>query len=154
MASGSGYGFKMKYEATAQPAPFSVNKNVPFESWTSRKEFLQARKKCTSGFGACLAGQDRSTISSRFDTLKGDVQMCAIRCILSGTDCVQSCVENLGFTKHCASCWVDLASCTRNSCILSCLNPSSQTCADCAFKECFSKLEKCSGIDAKDLPPP
>ena len=66
------------------------------------------------GAAGC-GGTDLKTICSRFDTLQGDVQSCAFECIISGTGCMEGCVEKLGFNKTCADCWVSLASCTKKS---------------------------------------
>merc|ERR1719233_2453114 len=106
------------------------------------------------GVDECLGDSDRAVITSKWDDLKGDVQYCAIKCIISGTSCMETCVEGLGFSECCAECWVGLASCTKSSCIWDCLIPSSSSCSNCAYKNCFPDLETCSGLSSGDLPPP
>ena len=72
---------------------------------------------------AGCAASDLNTVCRSFDHLQHDVQACAFKCIVSGTSCMQSCVQGLGFGGSCASCWVSLASCSKSKCWSSCLNP-------------------------------
>lgn len=100
----------------------------------------------------CKGDGDLAVIARRKDDLRGDVQACALRCFLSGEDCMLGCVEGIGFTTGCASCWVNLASCSQQRCILHCLVPNSGTCAQCAYERCFPGLLSCSGLPRERLP--
>ena len=100
----------------------------------------------------CQADGDVASTCAQFDSLQGAVQGCAVRCIISGTSCMQSCVQNLGFSNSCASCWVSLASCTKSKCVWDCLNPTSSSCTKCAQDKCFPDLLSCSGFACNQLP--
>lgn len=105
----------------------------------------------TSSAG-CTGSSDLATICKTFGILQSNVQGCAFKCIISGTSCMQSCAQNLGFTSTCSSCWVNLAACTKSKCILRCIDPKSSSCTACARSKCFPELLACSGLSCKQLP--
>ena len=86
--------------------------------------------------------------------MKGDIQLCLLKCVAGGEDCVVKCInEKVGLSSQCASCWYYEGRCTLAKCIQPCLNPNSQACADCSKRECFPDCVKCSGIPMVFFPP-
>ena len=118
----------------------------------SRKAAVATQQSASNG--QCDNAGDRAVIQQKFDSLKGDIQWCMISCLVGGESCAKRCVQDLGLSEGCATCWVGLGTCTRNNCVWSCLNPSSAGCARCAFDTCFPSLISCSGLNENELPPP
>lgn len=105
--------------------------------------------------GACNNDPDLQSIQKNFDTLKYDVQKCAVRCLLSGDSCLGDCIQSTdSLTAGCSDCYVALAECSKSSCLMSCINPESDACAKCAYDQCFPGLLSCSGLSTGQLPPP
>ena len=100
----------------------------------------------------CQSASDVATTCNSFDSLQRDVQGCAVRCIVSGNPCMESCVQSLGFSESCAPCWVSLASCSKRECAWDCLNPTSNNCTKCAKQRCFPALLACSGFACDQMP--
>jgi len=97
--------------------------------------------------GACVDDADKEAMAKEGTKLQGDVQNCAFKCIISGTSCMTKCVEGLGLSAGCSGCFVDLATCSKSKCALSCLGgPKSSSCQKCAKDKCFPGLVSCAGV--------
>jgi len=126
--------------------------DITITTYTKPALVARAHNTTTITTTSGCATADLSQICQSFDHLQGDVQGCAIKCILSGTSCMNSCVKGLGFSDTCAGCWMDLASCSKSSCVWDCLNPTSSSCTKCAQTKCFPGLLSCSGVACNQLP--
>jgi hypothetical protein len=84
---------------------------------------------------------------SEFKTFMTD---CGKQC-MGAKSCVSSCV--LGkekFSQSCSDCFGDLGQCTRDHCMLACMNGDSPSCETCTQKYCVGDFSTCSGI--QDVP--
>eukprot|EP00443_Scrippsiella_acuminata_P047215 CAMPEP_0115262242 /NCGR_PEP_ID=MMETSP0270-20121206/49280_1 /TAXON_ID=71861 /ORGANISM="Scrippsiella trochoidea, Strain CCMP3099" /LENGTH=128 /DNA_ID=CAMNT_0002678159 /DNA_START=127 /DNA_END=510 /DNA_ORIENTATION=- len=56
-------------------------------------------------YGRCNNSQDLDVISERKDALKGDVQLCSLKCLLRSHASLLQCLQGIGFSPSCAECW-------------------------------------------------
>eukprot|EP00966_Prymnesium_polylepis_P109124 2525172-Prymnesium_polylepis.1 len=78
--------------------------DITITTYTKPALVARAHNTTTITTTSGCATADLSQICQSFDHLQGDVQGCAIKCILSGTSCMNSCVKGLGFSDTCAGC--------------------------------------------------
>jgi len=101
---------------------------------------------CASG--ACTNPSDSDKLKN-LTLAKADMDTCGRGCYGSSTfsTCVAQCMSSkLGISSSCAQCFGDDGECTKDNCLLQCINPDSQSCLDCSNQYCTPAFTSCSGI--------
>merc|ERR1711939_1066786 len=101
--------------------------------------------------GACSNDADQAAWKSHKATFEDDMSACGKKC-LGAKSCVTSCIQGKdSYSSGCSSCFGDMAQCTKDNCMLKCINGNSPACKTCVQKSgCVSKFTACSGIS--DVP--
>jgi hypothetical protein len=85
-----------------------------------------------------------------------ELRRCGFQCITSADviGCVSSCMQlSPGYSAGCSNCIGELAQCTKQNCLLICLDPTKRAeCESCAGKHCCADFVTCSGVDDSGLP--
>ncbi|CAD7962243.1 unnamed protein product [Amoebophrya sp. A120] len=67
--------------------------------------------------------------------------------------CVATCVDKEEhYSQPCATCFGQLGQCSRDHCMLQCMNGNTPACAACERKYCVQPFSECTGIAVDDIP--
>eukprot|EP00038_Savillea_parva_P021965 m.36432 g.36432 ORF g.36432 m.36432 type:complete len:722 (-) comp5409_c0_seq1:343-2508(-) len=134
--------------ATVYTFRVRASSSVGTSTWSAAVNFS------TDQAGYCGNPDDVAAYKRTKTTMKHDIQMCMIGCILKGEDCVNDCInKSVGLSKPCADCWYHEGACTLKNCKMCATNPGGQPCADCSRKACFPACVECSGVPQEFFPP-
>lgn len=94
--------------------------------------------------GACTNAADEMVLAM-IDS-EAEARMCGTMCF-GGESCVTMCMEELGLSNGCASCFGGAASCAAMNCALQCAGSDMMRCNDCRrMNGCIEDFEMCSGL--------
>ncbi len=94
--------------------------------------------------GACTNSADDAVLSSI--DVETEARMCGNRCF-GGAMCVTMCMEDLGLSNGCATCFGEVAQCTARNCALQCTGGDEARCTMCRMMAgCVTSFETCSGL--------
>lgn len=94
--------------------------------------------------GACSNADDAMVLDG-IDVAM-EARTCGNRCF-GGATCVTGCMEMLGLSSACATCFGSVSACTVRECITECSGGDEMACTDCRVREgCASSFEMCSGL--------
>ncbi|CAD7973022.1 unnamed protein product [Amoebophrya sp. A25] len=83
---------------------------------------------------------------------KAYMTTCGKKCWGAG-DCVADCVEKTeNYSSDCATCFGTLGECTRNHCMMPCMNGQTPSCTACTQKYCVPDFSSCTGLAVSDIP--
>jgi len=110
------------------------------------------------GMGACLQQADIDAITALFPTSAREVAAgCGVSCAGPVSDqsflaCTNPCVQEVGVSPDCASCYGDFALCIRLTCLFQCALDACRTeCEACpGYQPCANALNLCAGRDSDD----
>mmetsp|Transcript_26628 Transcript_26628/g.75168 ORF Transcript_26628/g.75168 Transcript_26628/m.75168 type:complete len:130 (+) Transcript_26628:76-465(+) len=99
------------------------------------------------GDGACTDDADMKIWDSKGKAdFKSDLSSCATKCFGDGA-CVTSCMKTAeGYSDSCSKCFGDVASCTKDHCLLKCIKGQTPACKECVDEYCTPALQSCSGL--------
>jgi hypothetical protein len=84
------------------------------------------------------------------DGFEKDMTACGKKC-LGAKACVSECIKQAeAYSPGCSDCFGELGQCTRDHCMLKCLNGESESCKTCTKQNCVQPFKDCSGFD--DVP--
>lgn len=94
--------------------------------------------------GAC-SNPDDAMVLDGID-VEMEARTCGNMCF-GGATCVTNCMEMLGLSSACATCFGSVSACTVRECIAECSGSDEMACTDCRVREgCVSAFEACSGL--------
>ncbi|MCB9598160.1 MAG: hypothetical protein H6719_35935 [Sandaracinaceae bacterium] len=94
--------------------------------------------------GACTNADDAMALGM-VDTAM-EAERCGTMCF-GGAMCVTMCMEMLGISNECATCFGEVANCAARMCALPCARGASTMCTDCRrMMGCSGAFETCSGL--------
>jgi cell division protein FtsB len=118
--------------------------------------------------GLCSNEVDIELMIRTKDTLTKDATKCAMRGLFLGDDKVDGCLQDIGFTPDCSTCWKSNIQCTIKNCTFTCLKakllaepPNNirndqggfelNDCLECDEKMCGTDFVECAGANRRRL---
>jgi len=117
--------------------------------------------------GKCSSDSDIDLMIATKDSLTKDATRCALKGLIYGQHTIDECLQGIGFTVDCASCWNENIKCTISKCKFTCLKtklyrePNNilrddgilqlNDCLECDEKTCGTEFLRCAGANRRQL---
>jgi len=151
-----------------------ISTNEFFTTIDSRQEALSIGMDIAhcGDCGQCSTDSDIELMIATKETLTKDATICAVRGLIFGDGKIDECLQTIGFTPGCSTCWKDNIKCTRKNCVFTCLksklladehNQSNvdndndensdelNACLECDEKMCGPDFLQCAGANRRRL---
>jgi hypothetical protein len=99
--------------------------------------------------GACSNEMDEEAICS--PTFTDDFTECGLGNI-GNPEGAQMCIEGIGISSECATCWSENVSCLVTNCLGQCAGGGTPECLECQAEFCTPALVECAGFTTSNCP--